>query len=291
MPTIVMSRAGKDRAVSLRIDDLRCALCALVLSTLAVLSPRATAQDSVPARTSAAVALDEHLAQLAALQDPRVTEALARIDGTGRRLLALRSYLRSRDHLAERWSWTQEQIQAYEGSAEHQHLQAEIERVREAFTRDNPGFELWVNPQVRSLDRQLESWNGNESVSAAAAKLLEDALEFVGRAEFAAAQAERARHAFESFLLAYRPAPTPTVAAPGLSPHGQMRAVDFQVHQGDRIIAGPRAATITTDWDATGWASRLDAAVRAASRRFIGPLATPREPWHYTFSPESVAAQ
>jgi hypothetical protein len=70
-----------------------------------------------------------------------------------------------------------------------------------------------------------------------------------------------------------------------------MRAVDSQVHQGDRIVAGPMTATIATDWDATGWASRLDAAVRAASRRFIGPLATPREPWHYTFSPESVAAQ
>jgi len=31
-----------------------------------------------------------------------------------------------------------------------------------------------------------------------------------------------------------------------------------------------------------GWGERLDAAVRAASRQFIGPLASPREPWHYT---------
>jgi hypothetical protein len=251
----------------------------------------ATVQDASQTSIAAREALERYVEQLAAQQDPRVAEALARIDDTGRRLLALRSYLRSHDRLAERWSWTQEQIHAYEGSPEHHDLLAEIDRVREAFARDNPGFELWVNPQVRSLDRQLASWNTNESVGAAANRLATDALEFVGRADFPAAQAERARHALESFLLAYQPVPTPTVAAPGLSPHGQMRAVDFQVHQGDRIIAGPRTATVATEWDATGWASKLDAAVRAASRRFIGPLATPREPWHYTYAPESVAAQ
>jgi len=270
---------------------VRRAWCMFAVSALVGLSLPASALDTVQTGPAATIVLDDHIAQLAARQDSRVTEALASIEGTGRRLLALRSYLRSRDHLAERWSWTQEQIHAFEGSAEHRDLQAEIDRVREAFSRDNPGFELWVNPQVRSLDRQIESWNGNESVGAAAAKLLTDALEFVGRADFGAGQAERAHHALESFLVAYRPVPTPTVAAPGLSPHGQMRAVDFQIHQGDRIIAGPRTATIDTDWDETGWSSRLDAAVRDASRHFIGPLSTPREPWHYTYSPESVAAQ
>ena len=37
--------------------------------------------------------------------------------------------------------------------------------------------------------------------------------------------------------------------------------------------------------------ANLDAAVRAASQRFVGPLASPREPWHYTYSPETIAAQ
>jgi hypothetical protein len=261
------------------------------VSALVGLSLPASARDTVQTGPAATIVLDDHIAQLAARQDPRVAEALARIDGTGRRLLALRSYLRSHDRLAEQWSWTQEQIHAFEGSPEHRDLLSEIERVRALFSRDNPGFELWVNPQVRSLDRQIESWNGNESVGAAAERIVTDALEFVGRADFLAAQAERARHTLESFLVAYRPVPTPTVAAPGLSPHGQMRAVDFQVHQGDRIIAGPRTATIAMDWDETGWSSRLDSAVRAASHRFIGPLATPHEPWHYTYAPESVAAQ
>jgi hypothetical protein len=269
-----------------------CACSQVVLSALAAFSLPAAAAGLVQEGASPVVALDAHLSRLVARQDPRVAEALARIDGTGRRLLALRSYLRAGDDIAERWSWTQEQIQAFESSPEHRDLLAEIERVRDAFSRENPGYELWVNPKVRGLDRQIDSWNDNESVGAAAARLLTDALELMGRADFAAAvQAEHAELALESFLVAYQPVPTPTVAAPGLSPHGQMRAVDFQVHQGDRVVVGPRTASIDADWDAAGWSSRLDAAVRSASRHFIGPLSTPREPWHYTYTPESVAAQ
>jgi hypothetical protein len=70
-----------------------------------------------------------------------------------------------------------------------------------------------------------------------------------------------------------------------------MRAIDFQVHQGASIVAGPRTSTIDTEWDASGWSAKLDAAVRSASQRFVGPLSSPREPWHYTYSPETVAAQ
>ena len=70
-----------------------------------------------------------------------------------------------------------------------------------------------------------------------------------------------------------------------------MREIDFQVHQGGRIIAGTSTASIATDWDAGGWAAKLDAAVRAASNRFAGPLANPREPWHYRYTPKAVAAQ
>jgi len=47
-----------------------------------------------------------------------VAQTLAQLDGSGRQLLALRSYLRSAPCLAERWSWTQEQIEAFEGSPE-----------------------------------------------------------------------------------------------------------------------------------------------------------------------------
>jgi hypothetical protein len=246
---------------------------------------------SARAGDEADAALIQYLEALGGEQDPRVADALGRIDGTGRRLLALRSYVRGRTHIADRWSWSSEQIAEYEGTPEHGELQQQIARVKEAFARENPGFELWVNPQVRSLDIQLQNWNTNESVAAAAANLLVAASEVVASPTFPAAQQARATKALESFLASYVPVPTPTIAAPGLSPHGQMRAIDFQVHQGGHIVAGPRSSTIDSEWDAAGWSAKLDAAVRSASQRFVGPLASPREPWHYTYSPETVAAQ
>jgi hypothetical protein len=235
--------------------------------------------------------LEQSLAGVAQEQDPRVIESLGRIDGTGRQLLALRSYLRSREHLSERWSWTDEQIAAWKESPEHADLAVEIERVKSVFVRENPGYELWVNPQVRSLDAQIAGWNANESVTAASQEVLARAIDYIGAAPYRAAPPERRTADFARFLVSHVPTPTPTVAAPGLSPHGQMRAIDFQVHRDGRVVAGPKSATIAADWDAAGWSARLDAAVREGSTAFVGPLASPREPWHYTYVPAIVAAQ
>ncbi len=183
--------------------------------------------------------LDGYVAAIAAELDPHVADALARIDGTGRRLLALRSYLRSSAHLAERWSWTQQQIAAYQESPEYRELQEAIDSVNASFMNANPGYELWVNPDVRSLDVQIEHWNSNESVAEAAEGLAAAAREQVGSPAFAAAGPGSAARKLQSFLDDYVPVPTPAIAAPGLSLHGQMRAVDFQVQQGGRVIAGP----------------------------------------------------
>jgi hypothetical protein len=221
--------------------------------------------------------LDKLVTVLAQQTDARVLDALPRIEGVGGRLLALRSYLRSGERLAERWS-----------SPEQQELQAEIGRVREVFERTNPGYELFVNPQVRSLDIQLANWNRNESVAAASTRLLQDAIAHLGAIVGDTATREAS---LAAFLKAYTPEPIPTVAAPGLSPHGQMRAIDFQVHRGAGIVAGPDTRTIIAQWDQAGWSAKLDGAVRAASRRFVGPLASPREPWHYTYTPVAVAGR
>jgi hypothetical protein len=148
-----------------------------------------------------------------------------------------------------------------------------------------------VNPQVRSLDRQVDGWNNNESVQAAAEELLAAVREKMPALGPDAARSEQVKVALAQLLMTHTPNPTPTVAAPGLSPHGQMRAIDFQVHRDGQVVAGPKTATIPQDWDQSGWTARLDAAVRAASNRFVGPLATPREPWHYTYTPDAVAAQ
>jgi hypothetical protein len=234
--------------------------------------------------------VEAQIAALGATLDERAAAALGRIDGAGRRLLALRAYLRGSHNLAERWSWSEEQIRAYEGSAEQRDLQQEIERVRAEFVAANPGYEIWVNPQVRSLDVQLDHWNGNASIEQAGAGLLDALRAYLAAPQYAQLSGAKAQSAVEQFLRSYEPTPVPPLAAPGLSPHGQMRAVDFQVHQGGSIVAGPSTESIARDWDAGGWAQRLDSAVRVAGQRFVGPLEHPREPWHYTFTPERVGA-
>jgi hypothetical protein len=223
---------------------------------------------------------------VAATQHARVGATLVRIEGMGRKLLALRSYLRAGDGLAGRWSWTSEQIAAYEASPEGRDLQEAIRRVQETFAHANPGYELWVNPQLRSLDIQLERWNSTPSVAAAADNIQRAAAGFVASPEFRSLDAAGAIRAFREFLAAHAPDPVPTLAAPGLSPHGQKRAVDFHVQKGGQVVAGPTAATVASDWDAAGWTVRLQEAVRAAGAQFNGPLPVPREPWHYTYVPQ-----
>lgn len=271
----------------------RSTLVAIALaSAIALPWPAVAAVDATPVSSAPAPeALAPVVARIVAEQDPRVGEVLARMEGEGRQLLALRSYLRSRNRLAERWSWTAEQVAAYESTPEYAELQAEVERVRAAFAQENPGFELWVNPQVRNLDIQLQNWNRNESVAAAADALLIAARAFAESPAFKRANVAEAQRALEQFLAGHVPTPTPTIAAPGLSPHGQLRAIDFQVHREGAVVAGTRTATIAQDWDGAGWTQKLEAAVRAGSRRFVGPLESPREPWHYTYAPDAVAAQ
>lgn len=85
---------------------------------------------------------------------------------------------------------------------------------------------------------------------------------------------------FIDWLQAARVSPEPGNAAPGTSAHGQMRAVDFVVMQGGRVVAGTTQATIPTAWTASGWARSL--ADATAGTQLVGPLAHPYEPWHWS---------
>ena len=220
------------------------------------------------------------LSALGAGIDPRAASTLERIDGTGRRLLAARAYLRIGSQFGERWSWSAEQAAEFEDTAEKRALDAEIAHVRCTFELRHPGYTLWVNPEFRSLDLQLTRWNENPVVELAAANLLA-AVEQA--ADSGITGTPDGVSALREFLLAYAPTPVPPLAAPGLSPHGRLRAVDFQVESAGRIVAGPETASIATEWIADGWKERLREAVAAADAGFEGPLASPDEPWHYEF--------
>lgn len=215
--------------------------------------------------------------------DPREQQALARIDGLDRRLLALRAYLRSRGELDQRWSWSQQDIARYPGSPLQLALDAEIARVRSTFERENAGYTLWVNPEVRSLDVQLQRWNENPSVGAAAQSLLADVRQTIAASALPGADTTAGREAFTRLLTGLTPHPAPPLAAPGFSAHGRMQAVDFQVRKGETAVASPSTDEVEPVWLAAGWRDRLQRAVDDSSHCFSGPLIVPAEPWHYEY--------
>jgi hypothetical protein len=212
--------------------------------------------------------------------DSRAAEALSQIVGADRRLLAVRAYLRAGDTLPQRWSWSAQRLADYASTPEGRAANADIDAVAAAFAAANPGFALEVNRQPRSLELQLAHWNENASVKAVAASLVESLEKrFVGSTRIPTADELRAA------LTAWTPAVAATLAAPGLSAHGQGRAFDFQVVHEGRVTAGLDAAAAHRQWDAAGWTQKLHRAMDAAHGRFIGPLQSPYEPWHYSYIP------
>ena len=222
------------------------------------------------------------ISSLAGELPQNVSRTIASIDGPDRQLLALRSYLRNRNLLEARWSWSAEQIARYEGSAESHLVQGELASITRQFEASNPGYTLYVNSQVRSLDTQVRRWNENASVGAAAQALESAAGQRPPKDGCAGVEG---KESFVKFLNEWHAPRTPTLAAPGLSKHGQARAFDFQVKRGALIVAGTDSASSISTWDRKGWTRKLRQAVEAASSHFAGPLQTPYEPWHYEYRP------
>jgi len=208
-------------------------------------------------------------------------QALERISTDDLRLLALRAYVRAGKNLRDRWSWTDEQIRTYEKSVEYDQLRSDIAAITREFERRHAGYTLYANTQVRSLDTQIERWNANPRVAKTAAKLREHVASTLRNAP---RQPDgRSVERFVEVLKSWRPSPAAPLAAPGLSMHGQSRAIDFQIMKGGKIVAATEVGAVTREWDEAGWTRRLKEAIAAASPRFKGPLASPNEPWHYEY--------
>jgi len=206
-----------------------------------------------------------------------VQAALERMDGPDRQLLAIRSYMRSARSIDGRWSWTEVQIEQYLASDASRMALEAVDRVIEAFERQNPGHSLHVNRSVRSLDEQIEKWNRNPSVAAGAVEL-GAALELWLRDHPKADETQ-----LRDFLAGWKPTRPVALAAPGLSPHGRARAFDFQITKDGEIIAAANTGIIDEVWGADDWGEKLEAAVRASGAPFEGPLTKPVEPWHYEY--------
>jgi hypothetical protein len=263
-------RKENAKAMSVRVAAM---VAALIIS----IAPAAPSQAGEGASTSLQ---EEWAVQASQGLESRVIDTLQRISSADRRLLALRTYLRAGDTLADRWSWPEQQLTAYPDTAEGKAAAADIDAVAAAFGAANPGFTLQVNRKPRSLELQIAHWNGNESVGSAAAALAASLQERFG------ANPSPTTDQLRQALMAWKPSVAVTLAAPGLSAHGQGRAFDFQVARGAEIIAGVEAASAGRQWDAAGWTRKLRAAVNAAGGHFTGPLSWPYEPWHYAYSPK-----
>ena len=218
-----------------------------------------------------------------ALAPPPSRRALDRIPNMGRKLLALRSYLRSASRIEDIWSWDEKQITAFEETPQRKALMEEIEAIGAHFAAANPGFGLYVNPHIRSLDDQIAAWNGNTTVGRAANQLYENFLVVFSK-DGTFPQTIDA-DAFSGWLRRFMPRTPAPLAAPGLSAHGRASAIDFQIAQDGRVIAPADTSKIEDVWKKDGWDEKLKVSIEAAGPSFAGPLASPYEPWHYDYRP------
>jgi len=233
-------------------------------------------------RASDTAMLDELLSKLA---PPPSNEALDKIPDIGRRLLALRSYVRAESKIAERWSWTDEEIKAFQGSAGQHALLAEIEAVNTHFKQTNTGYEIYVHGTVRSLDQQIRKWNSNESVGVAAGEIFLAWQEKFGDGTQTGGSIKPKE--VRNWLSGFRLSKRANLAAPGLTLHGRAHAIDFQVMKDGRILAGANSREIEPVWLAEGWDVKLKESMEAAGPSFSGPLTNPAEPWHYDYNPQA----
>ena len=235
---------------------------------------------------AASASIQEYLFAVTHDLPPYAKEAVQRVGDPPRQLLATRAYLRVGQQLPARWSWSLEQIQAYQASEEYRDLLADIATVRARFEAQNPGYSLYANTEARSLELQLQRWNSNASVGVIARRLQKAAKRELSGDAYPAHPDTQATLRFANFLREWRPTPVAApLAAPGLSLHGRSRAIDFQITRNSRIIAPTEIAKVHSVWERQGWARKLATVMR--DTRFAGPLQAPNEPWHYEYAPRS----
>lgn len=230
--------------------------------------------------------------EIVQLLPPHVRKTLQSIPSQSRRLLALSCYLRRIEEIPEGWSWTSQQVSAFKKTSEYKQMLADIDSVRTQFAARNPGYTLSVTIEARSLETQISKWNSVSSVGRAAQEFMDScAIVLSDSLLFGESIDSNAINTFLQFLRSYEfeDGKVPTVAIPGLSKHGQLRAFDFKVMKGRRMIAGAHSATIQSAWESPGWTEKLHQAVRSVSDRFDGPLADPYEPWHYDYWPNGIS--
>lgn len=215
--------------------------------------------------------------------DERLQRAIARIRAGDRRYLAVRGYVRREHRVHTHWSWTAKEAAAFRRTAEYREMIDSINAVRERFAHQNPGYRLDVVTDIRTLESQIQKWNTVRSIAVAGREMRDTSLTVLADTSWPDVPDSAGTARFRAFLNGYELVNTPTVAVPGFSDHGQLRAFDFKVYRKARLVAGTTTATIASVWDRPGWSCKLNAVICNYGDVFLGPLNEPYEPWHYTW--------
>jgi len=183
-------------------------------------------------------------------------------------LLALRRYvIKGGDAIVAAWPWTRVQRREHKDSIDA--LDVEARLVKQAFEDDNPGYELGTSP-IRDLDRQVRLWCDNGTAQKAAVHYMLSARKELAASDYFETPTDASVAKFKAWMDKSKVHPKVTSAAPGLSDHGQQRAVDFVVRKDGEIIAGTESVTMVPNWRVPGWEKKLiDIANKA---RLKGPL-------------------
>jgi hypothetical protein len=197
--------------------------------------------------------------------------------------MALRRYLRYQDQkgatgIHDNWAWTARDAEQKLKLEPAKGLIAKAETVLRNFAAHNKGYTLALSP-LRSLAKQVELWNKNTDVQNIGTTVKAEMLKELGQEKYVSPPTDANIKDFATKLLQRQIKPEPGNAAPGLSAHGQMRAVDFVVMSGSTTVATTDTSTSQNVWRDKGWAGKL--ADEATSAGLKGPLLIPDEPWHW----------
>lgn len=252
--------------------------------------------------------IEAYIRQLYDNQEERVRNVLDRITDENRNLLALRGYVRFPSRITNRWAWTNQEEEEFRGSREGAVMAGEIQSILRRFARNNPGHRLRANQQARSLDQQINSWinqrsRGGRIVLSFGQRLWNLAGSELDRtnqgtviypdlptADSTVTFHDWLRQHSRDLGLGHRVEgrwrTNPSLATPGLSDHGRLRAIDFSVIRRGTTVAGADSGQDSLDiWRGNPhWQTLLNDAITAGGGNWEGPLRNPDEPWHYTYT-------
>lgn len=253
-----------------------------------VMSPQSDANFSIPVASCPvppdAIKLNNYLVGTTRVLDKRMQQAIRGIEGLPKRLLAVKYYLRRRGQTKSAWAWSRSETERYMKTPSYHKSMAEVAKVRKIFEGMNPGYTIKVNTEIRPLGEQIRIWNSTASIETAGNDLYKKTLVAMADTTWPDRPEKSALLRFQKLLLATKVIAVPTAAVPGFSQHGQLRAFDFIITKGEAIVAGTDYASQRSVWDAPGWTEKLQTAIDSAGNNLTGPLASPREPWHYTYT-------